>query len=351
MDSKAPCKYFGKCGGCQFQNIENYADLKYADLKEKLTKLNSDLTLHKLFQVNDFSRRRVNFKVFNNALAFSYRGTNRLIEINECLVADAELNCLIKPINNLLKRFRSKIKEVFITKADIGIEIVFNALNRSCLEDEERITQFAKENKIARIAWQIKDFSPIVMVHLSPFQLHYEDWKINLPIKCFQQVTKDSLDYMTSLISRLLDKSSKTIEFFSGVGSFSLPIYSVLEKLTSVEGNGEAVNSLRETAIKYNLKIEVVERDLFNNPFISSELKDFQQVVINPPRNGASPQVKEISDSESIKKVVMISCSVDNFVRDAKILLSKGFRLADVFPVDQFLYSNHLELVANFIKK
>ena len=58
-------------------------------------------------------------------------------------------------------------------------------------------------------------------------------------------------------------------------------------------------------------------------------------------------QIKEIVASK-IKTVMMVSCNIDSFIRDAKLLLSGGYLLKELTPIDQFHWTKHLELSAIF---
>ncbi len=90
-------------------------------------------------------------------------------------------------------------------------------------------------------------------------------------------------------------------------------------------------------------------RDLFIRPLLASELSAFDAVVFDPPRAGAENQARELAKS-AVPTVVGVSCNAQSFARDAKILISGGYDLAGVTPVDQFLYSPHVELVGVFKK-
>ena len=97
--------------------------------------------------------------------------------------------------------------------------------------------------------------------------------------------------------------------------------------------------------------IEIEERNLFKYPLEEADLSDFDVVVFDPPRAGAISQVKEIANMSGrgkIKKIVAVSCNPHSFVSDAKVLIEAGFTLKSITMVDQFVYSNHLELVALF---
>jgi 23S rRNA (uracil1939-C5)-methyltransferase len=88
-------------------------------------------------------------------------------------------------------------------------------------------------------------------------------------------------------------------------------------------------------------------RDLVRRPVLASELRHADAVVFDPPRAGALEQVREIAAS-SVPRVVAVSCNPASFARDARILVEAGFVLDRVYPIDQFLWSPHIELVGVF---
>ena len=91
------------------------------------------------------------------------------------------------------------------------------------------------------------------------------------------------------------------------------------------------------------------QRDLFRRPLAASELKAFDAVVFDPPRQGAEAQARELAASAA-PTVVAVSCNPGTFARDARVLVNAGYRIVQVTPVDQFLFSPHVELVALFKK-
>ena len=91
-------------------------------------------------------------------------------------------------------------------------------------------------------------------------------------------------------------------------------------------------------------------RDLFRRPLMPQELRDYDAVVFDPPRQGAQAQVQQIAASK-IPVVIAVSCNVATFARDARILIDGGYRIEGVTPVDQFRHTPHIELVARFVLK
>ena len=88
-------------------------------------------------------------------------------------------------------------------------------------------------------------------------------------------------------------------------------------------------------------------RDLFRRPLSPDELKSFDAVVFDPPRQGAEAQARQLAASRA-PLLVAVSCNAGTFARDARILVDGGYRLTSVTPVDQFRYSAHVEIVAAF---
>ena len=85
-------------------------------------------------------------------------------------------------------------------------------------------------------------------------------------------------------------------------------------------------------------------RDLFRRPLVAQELKAFDAVLFDPPRQGAEAQARELARS-TVRTVVAVSCDVNTFARDLRILVDGGYKLIEVTPVDQFRYSYHVEMV------
>jgi len=90
-------------------------------------------------------------------------------------------------------------------------------------------------------------------------------------------------------------------------------------------------------------------RDLMRRPLLAVEMKSFDAVVFDPPRAGAATQVAELAKSV-VPVVVAVSCNPATFARDARTLIDGGYRLQRLTPIDQFLWSPHIELVGLFTK-
>ena len=119
--------------------------------------------------------------------------------------------------------------------------------------------------------------------------------------------------------------------------------------MLAVDGDKQAIEALANAAKRTpGLKpIETKSRDLFREPLSGKELESFDAVVFDPPRAGAAAQASALAASK-VQMVVAVSCNPATLARDARILIDGGYRLTRVLPVDQFLFSAEIEVVATF---
>jgi 23S rRNA (uracil1939-C5)-methyltransferase len=92
--------------------------------------------------------------------------------------------------------------------------------------------------------------------------------------------------------------------------------------------------------------VRAIVRDLFRVPLGVKELKAYDAVVFDPRRAGAAAQAGTLAQSD-VPKVVAASCNPGTLARDLRILVDGGYRIARVTPVDQFLFSLHVEVVVH----
>lgn len=153
---------------------------------------------------------------------------------------------------------------------------------------------------------------------------------------------------MTALAREAAAGARRIADLYCGVGAFTFPL-AELAPVHAVDFSREAVRALTAAlATAPGLKGVTAEaRDLERRPLLAEELKRTDVALFDPPRAGAAAQARELARS-SLARVIGVSCNPATFARDARILVDAGFRLDRVLPVDQFLWSPHIELVAVF---
>jgi 23S rRNA (uracil1939-C5)-methyltransferase len=122
-------------------------------------------------------------------------------------------------------------------------------------------------------------------------------------------------------------------------------------RISAFDSDAGAIAALQQAAKSTaGLKpVKAEARDLFRRPLVPQELRDYEAVVFDPPRQGAQAQVRQLAAGK-IPLVIAVSCNVATFARDARILIDGGYRLEAVTPVDQFRHTPHVELVARFTR-
>ncbi|MDD4519449.1 MAG: hypothetical protein PHI50_00995 [Alphaproteobacteria bacterium] len=331
------CPFFKECGACAFQDIpfEEYLSKK----KEKTLSFLKEAEICpkevEFISILPETRRRVNFAFFKSHMGYNQFHSHKIVDITECLLLKKELQELICPLRELLSFFNSK-GDVYLLLLKEGIDILVKEKGKEktklLFEHLEKITAFAQKFKLARFQFNNDILYQITNESLSSIQF------LQPSKEGEEALQKAVLDGVSSL-----NKKAKVLDLFSGSGTFTIPLQQAGFKVKGVDSNGEALRRLEAFQIPYE------ERDLFNFPLNSEELSQFDALVLDPPRAGAFNQVKEILQS-SVSNVVMVSCSLKTFKKDARKLLEE-FSLERLVLVDQFVYSSHVELVASFKRK
>jgi 23S rRNA (uracil1939-C5)-methyltransferase len=207
------------------------------------------------------------------------------------------------------------------------------------------LAQVAERHRLARLTRH----GEIVAQRATPV-LGIGRAQVALPPGAFLQATTAGEAALAGLVTTHCEGARTVADLFCGVGQFALRL-AKFARITAADNDADAVTALQRAAAQtQGLKpIEATERDLFRRPLSRAELRQFNAVVFDPPRQGAEAQARELAAS-TVPVVVAVSCNPATFARDARILVDGGYRLVRVTPVDQFLYSAHVELVAQFQK-
>ena len=171
--------------------------------------------------------------------------------------------------------------------------------------------------------------------------------RVEPPPGAFLQATKRAEQAMRAAVTAWTGDAPRLADLFAGLGALSLGRAGRLALFVS---DRTAVASV-EAAVRRlgGGKMAVDRRDLFRNPLTASELDAFDAVLLDPPRAGAAAQSAELARSKAAR-VVYASCDPGSFARDARTLQEGGYQLEKLLPIDQFLWSAHVELIALFVR-
>jgi 23S rRNA (uracil1939-C5)-methyltransferase len=198
---------------------------------------------------------------------------------------------------------------------------------------------------VARLSWGDRASAEPVVVRRQPLLL-MGGVRIEPPPGAFLQATQRAEQAMRAMVSEWTGDAPRLADLFAGLGALSL---GRTGKLVLFESDRQAIAAVALAARGLGGKVTAERRDLFRNPLTAAELDAFDAVLLDPPRAGAAAQSAELARAK-VPRVVYGSCDPGSFARDARTLQDGGYRLEKLLPVDQFLWSPHIELIALFTR-
>ena len=346
-----PCRHFKACGGCQLQHASDdfVAEFKLGVVKASLDAHGLE-TIFKPLQTSPAqSRRRATFaakRTKKGAMAgFHGRGSDVVIEIPGCQLLDpAVLGAL--PIAEKLAVIGTSRKAplaVTVTASRGGLDI--SVQNGKELDGplRQELAHLCDSLGLARLTWD----GEVIAMRTPPVQ-RFGAAKVTPPPGAFLQATPHGEAALITAVREAVGDARHVIDLFAGSGTFSLPLADRAE-VHAVEGDAAMTAALDHGwRMSTGLKPVTTEaRDLFRRPLLPDELAKTNAVVIDPPRAGAEAQIAEIVKAMP-PVLAYVSCNPVTFARDAAVLIAAGYTLNWVQVVDQFRWSSHVELAAQF---
>jgi len=229
---------------------------------------------------------------------------------------------------------------------ETGIDLLITAPGVPSLAAREAVAGLAEQLDLARVSWRSgENAEPEPMLIRRMPILRFAGVAVEPPPGAFFQASLEGEAALTAEVLQMTAGARRVADLYAGIGTFSVPLARSEVDVFSVEGAADALGALARAARKSGLSIRALQRDLARDPLQATELDDFDAVLFDPPRAGAKSQSTALASSK-VPVVVAVSCNPATFARDARLLTQGGYRLERVVPVDQFLWSPHLELVA-----
>jgi len=354
-DRIAPiCPHFGICGGCALQHLATarYRDWKRALVAAALARAGLDTPVDELIDAHGEGRRRAVFHARVSArdvieVGFSALKAHHVVAIDRCPILAPGLAGAIEAAWAIAEALAATHKplDIQVTATDAGLDVDVRGSGALSAADVTALARVAERRNLARLTRH----GEIVAQRMLP-TIRIGRAQLVLPPGAFLQATAAGEANLARLVEAHCGDTNTVADLFCGVGPFALRL-AERARVTAADNNADAITALRHAAAgTRGLKpVATQVRDLFRSPLVPAELKQFDAVVFDPPRQGAEAQARELAAS-IVPTVVAVSCNPTTFARDARILVDGGYRLVRVTPVDQFLYSAHVEVVACFKK-
>ncbi len=354
---KPPCHHYPHCGGCRLQHMKGAAVTawKVEQLKHALEAAAfTDIPFYPAVVTATGTRRRARLAAEHAPqgiiLGFNAWRSHELIDLKECTVLLPDLTAFVQKLRDALPSWlpQGQSCDVQITALPEGFDVVLIGGPPLGLDQRQELAILAENLNIAQLSWRKWDRSPVEPIaHRQPLFVTYGKTPVPFPPGSFLQATVSGENALIGFTRDAIGDSAKIMDLFCGLGGFGLSMPKA-KKVNFSDLDGAALDSLRRV-VKQNPNWHVEQRNLISDPFKADELGAFDAVIFDPPRGGAKALTMQLANS-TVPTIVAISCDPSTFARDARILTQGGYALKALLPVDQFLWSTHLELAAWFEK-
>ena len=349
------CRHFGTCGGCALQHLdhESYQRIKLGVLHSALERVGIDPGVVGPMRLVPPERRRARLGISSPRdprlparVGYRERFRHNLVDLRECPVLEPALFALIGRLPQVARDLipPGGSAEATLTRTDSGIDLLMEAAERPELSACEVLARFAEECDLARIVWHSGP-DELVVVERRPVRVLLSGIAVPFPPGAFLQASLSAEMILVEEVLSAVGPARPAVDLFAGLGAFAFA-WACDGPVHAVEGDvGTAAALARAAADQPRATVE--RRDLARNPLPADALSRYAAAVFDPPRAGAARQAEALAAS-AVATVIAISCNPASFARDAATLVSGGYRLERVTPVDQFVWTPHLELAATF---
>lgn len=355
-DRKVPiCRHFGSCGGCMSQHMSErlYGEWKQGIVADAFAHRGIVADIQPMRRVAPGSRRRAFLGVERRGrhvlIGFREEGQHRLVDMAECPVLDHSIVAALPQLREMARIAMppEKSGRLIVTRLDAGLDVAFdNGIKMLSPEERARLAALADAARLVRLT-----VAGDLVVQRGRPALTIGGVAMEPPPSIFLQAVPQAETMLIDLVLAALPKKAKRVcDLFSGVGTFALPMASKVA-VAAFDSDKRAIHTL-DHAVKQTQGLKPVEatvRDLFREPLSARELDAFDCAVFDPPRAGGATQAERLAKSK-VPVVIAVSCAPATLARDARTLIDGGYTMGPVTPIDQFLFSPHIEAIVVFRK-
>src|SRR5262245_11029614 len=350
-DRAAPlCRHFGTCGGCVAQHMGErlYGEWKRDTVVAAFRRRGLDVgaLVAPLRRMPAGSRRRavLTARRADNRVIIGYhrRNSHDLVNIVECPVLLPRMVAALPALRAIAATLPSSEVRFTVLSTPSGLDVAVAAgAGRVAAPAAAEIARIGAEHRLARVAVD----GETVVERAAP-ALNAGGIDVAVPPGAFVQAVEEAERVMADLALAAVGGAKRVADLFCGVGGFTFAL-ARRARVLALDRDSVAIAAVAAAARHaQGLKpIEARVRDLFREPLSAKELEPFDAVLFDPPRAGATGQAQQLARSR-VPTVVAVSCDPGTLSRDARLLTDGGYSIERVTPIDQFVFSAHVEAVA-----
>lgn len=321
---KPPCVYFGRCGGCDFQQMDYDAQLRAKvgilnDCLTRIGKINYPREIEIIGSPKPFGyRARAQWHIDPRRRRIGYfrRNSHDVIDVENCPIITGELQKTLTNLRSEIDWESFRAERVEIEAANAGEKV--SIYSSEILEPTDEISLSFGENRYFYDAQSFFQGNPYLVETLVETALRNAEGKSALDLYC-------------------------------GVGLFTLPLARKFEKVFGVEANENAVESARKNIESARLETaeffaEPVGEWLAEN---SEKLTDVDFLLLDPPRSGTEKEIVEQILKLKPRHISYVSCEPSTLARDLRILCENLYEIESITTLDLFPQTHHVETVVH----
>jgi 23S rRNA (uracil1939-C5)-methyltransferase len=348
-----PCPHFGACGGCALQHIAPgaYRRFKAEILRDTLAQRGfADPPLADLVVMPQATRRRATLafriEAGRAALGFYRAGTRAIMDLETCLVLRPEIMAALPRLKQALAaHLPAGAGRLHVTLTEAGLDVDLALPEALPAARLAPLSGLAATLDLARLTLDGATLAlrrrPVIAI---------DGVAVSPPPKAFLQPSIEGEAALIGWVREGMGPAKHVLDLFAGLGTFALPLARTAQ-IHAVDSDEDLLDALGDAARHASGRKPVTTeaRDLLKSPIPARMLAGYDAVVFDPPRAGAKAQTEALAAS-TVPRIVAVSCNAATFARDARLLCEAGYILAWARPLDQFLWSAHIELVALFTR-
>ena len=323
------CPYSTLCGGCALMDTNYNMGLEFKKNKvknilKKFSNIDIDLDIISFNNIN--YRNKITIHVKDRKIGYYQDKTNNLVEINNCIIANREINKFIKEINNY-----NIINGEVVIRCNYNNELLINFITN------DKLTIVKSNLKIVGILQNGK-----VLFGEDNFIEKINNLYFKVSYNSFFQINRDITSYLFNFIKENILKNKNVLDLYCGVGTLGLNIAKEENNVYGIE----IVRNAVENAI-INSKINNIN----NTYYLCGEVKDcidkiknnIEVIIIDPPRSGLDNKSISVINKMLPEQIIYVSCNPITLARDLNSF--KDYKIDKIVALDMFPNTYHVECV------
>jgi 23S rRNA (uracil1939-C5)-methyltransferase len=349
----APCPYLPRCGGCDWQHLDYAAQVRFKGevvARELGRALGIELDPVGLVEPApaEFGyRSRIRLRVgARGSLGFNSAGSNAIVEIDSCMVAETSIRMPLHLARSLGKR----VEEIEVVR-DAAREIQVAYLKKPPTAEDIRRARNVLDSDRELAGIVLRSGAHRATVGDATIGIELETGlSIEVDADLFSQVNRAQNRKLIASVMELaaIRDSSPVLDLFCGAGNFSLPAARRGARVTGVDADAEAIAAATRNAQRLQLPHAqfIAMKASATAEFLHRARYRPEVIIIDPPRTGA-PDLMEPMVKLHAPSIIYVSCDVTTLARDLRMLVAAGYKIVHVRGFDLFPNTHHVEIVVH----